>query len=549
MERSNLNTNPDYKVAILAAGRGTRLGSKTADINKALLPLGFKAILSHIVEKFPVEIELVVALGFKKEEIKNYLGLAHPERRFTFVEVDNYDGPGSGPGYSLLCCEKVLGDSPFIITTVDTLVKENVPPPTEDWLGIALVASTEKFNSVRLKNGLAVNMQDKKECDNTHAFIGLCGIKNTELFWKNLKGDGALVNNELQLSNGLKALVAQGVKGMEFTWFDTGDEVNFKKTWLALYPDAEQAFDFSKKDEFIYFVNGKIVKYFRNPDIAAKRVKRAGLLAGFVPKIEGHQNLFYSYKRLDGNVLYASVNDALVEKLLQWLHTSFWKKADLDDTQKTSFKEACRKFYYDKTLERIGLYFKSTGQKDEAFNVNGERVPSLESLVAKIPWQILLEGVPGRFHGDLQFDNILVTPDSPSGFVMIDWRQDFGGLTEYGDIYYDLAKLYGGILLPYDLIKKGAFSCTVSGENVELKVKTRLSLLSAEEIFKKTVSGLGYDMQKIRLLTSVIFLNMSPLHEAPFNVLLHHLGKRMLHQFFEGTDQKNWLDPMSEEIL
>ena len=26
--------------------------------------------------------------------------------------------------------------------------------------------------------------------------------------------------------------------------------------------------------------------------------------------------------------------------------------------------------------------------------------------------------------------------------LLLDWRQDFGGKIEYGDIYYDLAKLY-----------------------------------------------------------------------------------------------------------
>ena len=28
--------------------------------------------------------------------------------------------------------------------------------------------------------------------------------------------------------------------------------------------------------------------------------------------------------------------------------------------------------------------------------------------------------------------------------IFLDWRQNFGGIINYGDIYYDLAKLYHG---------------------------------------------------------------------------------------------------------
>ena len=41
-----------------------------------------------------------------------------------YVFVDNVKEKGAGPGYSLLCCEKYL-QVPFILTSVDTLVKKN----------------------------------------------------------------------------------------------------------------------------------------------------------------------------------------------------------------------------------------------------------------------------------------------------------------------------------------------------------------------------------------------------------------------------------------
>ena len=38
-------------------------------------------------------------------------------------------------------------------------------------------------------------------------------------------------------------------------------------------------------------------------------------------------------------------------------------------------------------------------------------------------------------------------------FSLIDWRSDFAGKLKYGDKYYDLAKLYGGLLMDYSKIK------------------------------------------------------------------------------------------------
>jgi NDP-sugar pyrophosphorylase family protein len=63
----------DYKVCILAAGEGKRMLPLTKNFNKALLPIGFKAAISYIIEKFPKKIEIVVAIGHEREKIIQYL--------------------------------------------------------------------------------------------------------------------------------------------------------------------------------------------------------------------------------------------------------------------------------------------------------------------------------------------------------------------------------------------------------------------------------------------------------------------------------------------
>src|SRR3989338_81750 len=171
----------NYKVCILAAGAGIRMGELSNNINKAILHVNFKAVISHIVEKFPADVEFVIAVGHKKESVQDYLAVAHPDRKFTFVEIDKYIGPGTGPGYSLLSCKNYL-HCPFIFFAADTLVLEDIPEPNQNWFGIAPVKETEKYCTVKIKNNLIYQLDDKVKNDNKFAFIGLAGIHDYEDF-------------------------------------------------------------------------------------------------------------------------------------------------------------------------------------------------------------------------------------------------------------------------------------------------------------------------------------------------------------------------------
>ena len=92
-----------YKLCILAAGKGTR-NTSVDSLHKALLPLENKAVISHIINSVPSTIEIVIAVGYKSEQVKSYVKNVFPRRDITFVDVENFDGPGSGPGLSLLKC-------------------------------------------------------------------------------------------------------------------------------------------------------------------------------------------------------------------------------------------------------------------------------------------------------------------------------------------------------------------------------------------------------------------------------------------------------------
>ena len=224
----------DYKVCIPVAGIGSRMLEFTQSFNKALIPIQGKPAICHIIEKFPEDIEIVLAVGYMKEGIINYLKHAYPNRKLTFVDVGKYEGPGTGPGFSIYQCKDYL-QYPFVFFAGDTLVREEIPLPNSNWFGLASVKEPKRFCTAKVEDGKIARIDDKTKTDNKYAFIGLAGIKDYECFWQKLGENKTLIGGEIQVSNGFTALMEKGMLAKFFTWFDTGTPQAYEYT-LKNYP-------------------------------------------------------------------------------------------------------------------------------------------------------------------------------------------------------------------------------------------------------------------------------------------------------------------------
>ena len=516
-----------YKVCILAAGIGSRMKPFTQHINKSLLPVDSKAAISHIIEKFDTNIEFVIAVGHLKETVIEYLECAHGDRKFTIVEVDRYTGEGSGPGYSLIQCRNYL-DSPFIFFASDTLVLEDIPPPEDNWLGVSPVVDTKEYCTAEISNNMIARLDDKVISDNKNAFVGVAGVKDHQIFFDSLEKDTGLKNEELQVSNGFNSLIGHDLKAYYFTWYDTGNMKGYVNANKEI-SESGYDFDFSKSDEFLYFVGNKVIKYFRDKLIVQNRYKRSEILRGLCPDIKYVKDSFYAYEKQDGKVLYDVINDQIMHDFIYWLDTSLWEKKEISDSELKDYKLACFNFYYNKTLSRLNKYHEKHQIKDQVTYINEEKVPSIEKMLGCIDWDYMSSGIVSNFHGDLQFDNVLLKDDG--GFLLLDWRQDFSGIVNYGDQYYDLAKLNGGMHVSYKLIKQGKFSFKKDSQGMVTIVNdTPKELIRARKIFVNFLNNKGLDVSKVNILTSLIYLNMSPMHHEPFDHLIYNLGKLSLYE-------------------
>jgi thiamine kinase-like enzyme len=154
-------------------------------------------------------------------------------------------------------------------------------------------------------------------------------------------------------------------------------------------------------------------------------------------------------------------------------------------------------------------------------------MPKLSQIMAQTPWDVLYEGVPVLFHGDPQPENVLVTRDK--SFFLIDWREDFGGVKEYGDLYYDLAKIYHALIISQEIIRKNEFVVSVDKQNVSYDFYVKHNLTDFLQELEKFIETHRYDLFKVKLLTALIYLNICPLHHHPYSLLLYFLGKDMLY--------------------
>jgi hypothetical protein len=514
-----------YRVCIPTAGTGTRLGGLTRHVNKSLVGVANRPILSHLIEQFPADVEFVIALGHQGHLVREFLELAHPDRVFLFNEVTPFDGPGSGLGLSLLACRHDL-QQPFVFISCDTLVEEAITAPDRDWMAWADVGDLAPYRSLAVADDRVADICEKGQGSaGTHqAYIGLAGVHHHQAFWAAMVagGDQAVQAGE---AHGLRALLPQGIGAQRYTWHDTGNPPALARAREA-YREADAPNILEKANEAIWFVGEQVVKFSADTRFIAHRVQRVRELRGYVPEVNGSRPHMYRYPKVEGRVLSEVVTLPLFAQLLEH-GQGFWQRKTLTPAEAQAFGTTCMRFYKDKTLERVDLFYKNFDRRDGVEAINGLSMPRLAALLDALDWGWIADGLPGRFHGDFHFENILWNSNSGQ-FTFLDWRQDFGGDLSTGDIYYDLAKLMHGLIVSHELIAADHYRVTWQADQIRFDLHRKQILVECERHFGAWLEAQGLDHRKVRVLTALIYLNIAALHHHPYSLLLYSLGKSML---------------------
>lgn len=496
---------------ILAAGRGTRMGRVGESLHKALVPLAGRAALSHLIGLAPPDAKIVICVGYRSDQVRDYVRLAHPKLDVDFIQVANADGPESGPGQSLLeAADAVEGG--LVVATCDTLWAEDLSlwSIVNSWVAVAPVpAGTPPRRWCRIDYDhdvmMVTNVVDKTDAwDGLDAWTGLAYIApdDLETFWSGLRYAG-LNAGERQIAGGLRAVCAADQLGaVRVHWTDVGDDEAYRRAVAQM-----SGYDWTKTDQATYVLpeTGRVVKHAADPVLLHSRIVRGERLGDAVPAyLDRGATTMVSYPYIDG---LSGYEDAALEEfdgragplttpglVLAWMDRVHGTTLDIDA------RNVADRFYRIKTFERILTL------KPDLFKVAND-------AVNRVDWDALSAScVTGEWHGDLNYSNVVITPENR--VYGIDWRENFGGGTTFGDQRYDLAKLIAGTVVHWDRARRGDFRPWELGpEHAERMRKHKLY------------------SEYIEIIGALTLLNSAPLHAAPLDEVLVARGVQWLEEY------------------
>ncbi|PIN78977.1 hypothetical protein COY26_02220 [Candidatus Woesearchaeota archaeon CG_4_10_14_0_2_um_filter_33_10] len=250
---------------------------------------------------------------------------------------------------------------------------------------------------------------------------------------------------------------------------------------------------------------------------------------------------FYNYPSLADIYL----NDKL--PLDQWkkifldLHeiVKKFQSANKKITEKEKF-ESLLSMYYKKTIKRLKqLEMQNSWNKilSNPIYINGKKYfkDKIKKDLKDCLHKYLLN-LPKRdfclIHGDLCAGNILF---DKSNFIFVDPRGKFGKFVIYGDTYYDIAKLSHSFLGFYDLIVDSKYKLDFNDNHINYEILASDKQNKISEAFKEEIL-FKYDYKEVRLIESLLFLSMLPLHVDDFKrqIVLFSRGLELFYSVKDG---------------
>jgi CTP:phosphocholine cytidylyltransferase-like protein/thiamine kinase-like enzyme len=500
-------------VIIPTAGTGSRMGNYTKNLNKALLPYKDKPVLAHIIDNFPRDSEFIIPVGYLADQIKDFCKVAYSDRNIKFVEIPDYTSSDSGTATTIKYCKDLI-KNPFWYIPCDTYFNQSVydKVSTTDCYFVKTVPEnqTHLYTMFDLDNNFKIKQITFKQSqpDTWTAFTGVSYIYDWQKFLENLNQITSVeIIDTIETGNNTLTLN---------TWLDFGSPEIYK-TELA----KSQKFDFTKTDELTYICNNRVVKWYADAAVAEKKYRKTLANPKVCPDNCTYSNSFMAYDFFKGQVLYQFNNPVMFNNMLNWLHNDVWIKRPELNIETESVE-----FYKTKTLSRVNKFLEKHTQLPNINYVDGIAVKDYQYYLNRIDWDYLTKNnLPGFIHGDLHFDNTVI--NSAGEFKIIDWRHEFAGLVDCGDIYYDLAKMAGGLIINYANIKNHNFNIEIDNGSVTLSIPNVDHITVYQEQLKNYILTNNLDYKKVQQLVPIIFWNMSPLHTAPFDIFLWYLGIKL----------------------
>ena len=153
------------QAVILAAGRGSRLGSHTNETPKTLVEVKGKAIIEHVLENLPEEItEVIIVVKYLGFKIKEKIGNSFSDKKIIYIE----QGELSGTYGALFSAKEILNSNFLVLSGDDIISKEDISLMLEG--GLSFGVSLKNIPSlnyliIETENGFVLDFKKPKESD------------------------------------------------------------------------------------------------------------------------------------------------------------------------------------------------------------------------------------------------------------------------------------------------------------------------------------------------------------------------------------------------
>lgn len=498
-----------------------------------LFPLQNVTMLERICDWYSGTADAVyVVTGKAREKVREYAAVKKLDVRL--VELDELHDLGYTVRRGM---EAILAENTDVqrvyINFGDTLLSNRPENGGEDVIYYAREAISPDWTYFSYDGGLITQIWDKGQMAQArdgleNAFPGVFELVRPRDFLEELRAAAhAPQPGQDTFYAALKRYVNGGA-GARFVlaedWFDVGHRERYAQARTAV---AARVFNTIGIDKD----RGLLTKRSENRDKLIHEIKwylkLPDALQYMLPRIyrysldwnEPYVTMeYYGYTTLHEMLVYGDVNEAQWRTIFSRLLFILRDMGRFKVTDRGADREkALREIYIDKTVDRLKAlrddeHFSSFFEGD--IYINGEEYPSLDECIRMLPelLQRQLMTDPPDFciiHGDLCFSNILV--ESDLGFMrVIDPRGSFGDYDIYGDPRYELAKLMHSMDGQYDHITEDLFSVEVEGN--EITYSQPQSVSGVYRIFREVFQPLLADYADLRLIESLLFLSMIPLH-------------------------------------
>ena len=144
-------------ILITTSGIGERLGTITKYTNKSLVKVGDKYAICYIIELYnEPDTEFIITLGYYGNYVKDFLLLAYPNKKFTFVDIDLFVGIGSSLGYSMLKAKDFL-QKPFIFHCCDSIILDKIIfEENKNCLYVYPYKNSNNYTNIKCKNNIRI---------------------------------------------------------------------------------------------------------------------------------------------------------------------------------------------------------------------------------------------------------------------------------------------------------------------------------------------------------------------------------------------------------